>query len=190
MDDQPPPDPASGTPHDPGEQQDLDLRTGVGSLTSATGGRRGRVSPDSGRTVSSTSLIRSIRGPLGGPPGSPAWLFFGIDGRIARKAFWLGTLVVVLASLVGSVCVGIVVGSAGTPAVSALLIAVLLVAMGWASIGLNCKRWHDRDKSGWWMFIAVLPLVGPIWAIVETGFLRGTPGPNRYGAEPIDVFAR
>jgi uncharacterized membrane protein YhaH (DUF805 family) len=186
MDDQSPLPVPNGPPHDPGSQQDIDLSTGLGSLTSMPRGRGGRVSPALG---SSTSLIRSIRGPLGGPPGSPAWLFFGVDGRIARKTYWLGTLVACLASLVGSVCVGIVADSAGTPAVTALLFAVLVVATGWASIGLNCKRWHDRDKSGWWIFIAAIPLVGPIWSLVETGFLRGTPGPNRFGAEPIDVFA-
>jgi len=48
------------------------------------------------------------------------------------------------------------------------------------------KRWHDRDKSGWWMLIVLIPLVGLIWFLVELGFLPGTPGPNRFGPPPLD----
>ena len=48
------------------------------------------------------------------------------------------------------------------------------------------KRWHDRDKSGWWMLIVLIPLVGLIWFLVELGFLPGTPGPNRFGPPPSD----
>lgn len=43
------------------------------------------------------------------------------------------------------------------------------------------KRWHDRDKSGWWMLIMLLPIIDAIWALIELGFLPGTPGPNRFG---------
>jgi uncharacterized membrane protein YhaH (DUF805 family) len=46
------------------------------------------------------------------------------------------------------------------------------------------KRWHDRDKSGWWMLILLIPIVGAIWFLVELGFLPGTPGPNRFGPPP------
>ena len=50
---------------------------------------------------------------------------------------------------------------------------------------MQVKRWHDRGKSGWWVLIALIPLVGPIWAIIETGFLPGTSGPNEYGPDPL-----
>ena len=48
------------------------------------------------------------------------------------------------------------------------------------------KRFHDRDKSGWWMLIVLIPIVGAIWLLVELGFLPGTPGPNRFGPPPSD----
>jgi len=46
---------------------------------------------------------------------------------------------------------------------------------------IQIRRWHDRDKSGWWVFIGFIPIIGPLWTLIELGFLPGTPGPNHYG---------
>ena len=62
---------------------------------------------------------------------------------------------------------------------------VLVLPLAWIGLAVSVKRWHDRGKSGWWMLIAFVPVIGPIWQWVETGFLRGTNGPNRYGPEPL-----
>ncbi|MDK1017721.1 MAG: DUF805 domain-containing protein, partial [Actinomycetota bacterium] len=47
------------------------------------------------------------------------------------------------------------------------------------------KRWHDRDKSGWWMLIAFVPIIGGLWAFIETGLLQGTESDNQYGPNPL-----
>ncbi|NJM55567.1 MAG: DUF805 domain-containing protein [Verrucomicrobiae bacterium] len=49
-----------------------------------------------------------------------------------------------------------------------------LVVSIWNGLAIAVKRWHDRGKSGWWVLIGLIPIVGPIWALVETGFLPGT----------------
>ena len=49
------------------------------------------------------------------------------------------------------------------------------------------KRWHDRDKSGWWMLITLVPIIGSIWLLIELGFLAGTPGVNRFGPPPTNA---
>src|SRR3546814_14546367 len=59
------------------------------------------------------------------------------------------------------------------------------LAILWPGIVIAIKRWHDRDKSGWWILIVLIPIVGPIWALVENGFLAGTAGPNRFGPDPL-----
>jgi uncharacterized membrane protein YhaH (DUF805 family) len=53
------------------------------------------------------------------------------------------------------------------------------------AIALYAKRWHDRNKSGWWTLIGFVPIIGAIWIIVELGCLRGTEGANTYGADPL-----
>lgn len=51
-------------------------------------------------------------------------------------------------------------------------------------ISVAVRRLHDRDRSGWWYWLILIPLVGGIWLLVW--FCRkGTPGPNRFGADPI-----
>jgi uncharacterized membrane protein YhaH (DUF805 family) len=47
------------------------------------------------------------------------------------------------------------------------------------------KRYHDRNKSGWWILIVFVPVIGGLWYFIECGFLRGTPGPNTYGPDPL-----
>jgi len=47
------------------------------------------------------------------------------------------------------------------------------------------KRYHDRDKSGWWVLIIFLPVIGALWYLIECGFLRGTDGNNAYGPDPL-----
>jgi uncharacterized membrane protein YhaH (DUF805 family) len=47
-------------------------------------------------------------------------------------------------------------------------------------VNIGIKRFHDRDKSGWWVLIAFVPIIGWIWYLIECGFLPGTDGPNRY----------
>ena len=76
------------------------------------------------------------------------------------------------------------VEAAGLPEVAALITFPLMIALIWASLAINVKRWHDRDKSGLWILIGVIPILGPIWNFIETGCLRGTVGPNRFGNDP------
>ncbi len=103
-------------------------------------------------------------------------LFFQFDGRINRAKFWLGIVIVaVINGIAGSLF-------RGSSFFIALLIALALV---WPGLAVSIKRWHDRDKSGWWVLIALIPFIGWIWALVETGFLEGTKGPNQYGPDPL-----
>ena len=52
------------------------------------------------------------------------------------------------------------------------------------SIAVTVRRLHDTDRSGWWILIEFVPLVGPlvlIWFLVTPG----TTGPNRFGPDPL-----
>ena len=48
------------------------------------------------------------------------------------------------------------------------------------------RRMHDIGKSGWWYFIALIPLVGGIWLLVLC-LTEGTKGDNEYGPDPKNV---
>ena len=52
-------------------------------------------------------------------------------------------------------------------------------------VAIGVKRLHDRNKTGWWMLIILLPVIGGLWYLIECGFLKGTTGPNTYGPDPL-----
>ena len=60
-----------------------------------------------------------------------------------------------------------------------------LVLLNWIGFALYIKRCHDRDRSGWYLLIALIPFVGLLWIWIELGLLRGTVGPNRFGPDPL-----
>ncbi|MDF2766797.1 MAG: hypothetical protein K0S81_3792 [Rhodospirillales bacterium] len=107
------------------------------------------------------------------------------QGRVGRQDWWLKyVLVFVVISVVASVLdagLGLMDPESGYGPVS--IIATLVII--YPAIIVTIKRYHDRNKSGWWVLIALIPIVGAIWQIIELGFLRGTVGQNRFGSDPV-----
>ncbi len=103
-------------------------------------------------------------------------ILFSFKGRINRAKFWMVNLLL-------TVVLGIVVLIYGEEG------SVILLSFGilcfWAGLAVTAKRWHDRNKSAWWILIALIPILGPIWEFVELGFCKGTAGPNRFGPDPL-----
>ena len=52
------------------------------------------------------------------------------------------------------------------------------------ALAVGARRLHDTDRSGWWLLIALVPLIGAIVLIVFFA-TKGTTGPNRFGEDPI-----
>jgi uncharacterized membrane protein YhaH (DUF805 family) len=120
--------------------------------------------------------------------------FTSFSGRIPRKTFWLAFLVLLIAQWVLFAIFGgmsMMNVDMADPAAAEQAMAdmwpIYLIGLVflWPSLAVQVKRWHDRDKSGWWVLISFVPLIGFIWFLIECGFLRGTEGPNRFGEDPI-----
>jgi uncharacterized membrane protein YhaH (DUF805 family) len=130
--------------------------------------------------------------------GNIGQLFFSFSGRTNRAPWWIGLIVI---AVVGSVLSGIFIGSAMSgmvgidpqdsaaimAAMSRILIpsAIIGLVLLWPSLAVYTKRWHDRNKSGWWTLIALIPVIGGLWLLIELGFLKGTAGANQYGPDPL-----
>ncbi|NBT29875.1 MAG: DUF805 domain-containing protein [Gammaproteobacteria bacterium] len=52
------------------------------------------------------------------------------------------------------------------------------------NISISVRRLHDLDKSGWWLFLILIPLIGSIVLIIWF-IRRGTEGTNRFGPDPL-----
>ncbi len=116
---------------------------------------------------------------------------FSFNGRIRRLHYWLGAIgagfVYGIVAAIGLMLGAMLSHGQGPGVIGWLIYAVVLFFAAWTGLALQIKRWHDRDKSWVWIFISFIPLVGAIWALVECGFLDGTPGPNRFGPSPKGV---
>jgi uncharacterized membrane protein YhaH (DUF805 family) len=73
-----------------------------------------------------------------------------------------------------------ILGSMGIPGV---LFALYGLAVFIPNLAVAVRRLHDQDKSGWWILIGFVPLIGGIWLLILY-FIEGTRGPNRFGPDP------
>jgi uncharacterized membrane protein YhaH (DUF805 family) len=135
------------------------------------------------------------------------YLFTSLEGRIARKIFWIGLAVL---TGVGVPIQLLTIAVAGEYA--GLTVSLAFLYPGFA---LNVKRAHDRNRPSWiiGLFYALIiaivlmqifeletvdgeltipfAIVGSIFVLaaialtIDLGFLRGTPGKNRYGPDPL-----
>ncbi len=111
--------------------------------------------------------------------------YVDFQGRAVRSEYWWWTLFYVLISIVGNVCTrigGLFFDLIGI-ACGLLSLAILL-----PTIAVGVRRLHDLDKSGWWLFLGLIPLVGGIILLVWN-CTPGTRGPNRFGGGG-DGFSR
>ena len=121
---------------------------------------------------------------------------FSFQGRLRRRDYWIGVLILFVVSVVLNSIVGmmfpptIVVSGSNTTmnmnAFSGMMGASSLVSliMLWPSIALGVKRCHDRGKSGFWCLLVLIPIIGWLWWLIDLGILDGTPGPNQFGPSP------
>ena len=125
---------------------------------------------------------------------------FSFSGRLNRARFWL-TLIVT--DIVLFVVLGVLVAmgggsldmatngsmpTVGGGIVGGIVAFVAMVAAVWIGLAVGVKRFHDRGKTGWWVLIALVPVIGGLWYLIECGFLRGTIGPNAYGPDPVGAL--
>lgn len=98
-------------------------------------------------------------------------------GRARRSEFWWFALFAFGLGIVTTAIDGIL-GSFGI--VNALTSLAILLP----SIAVGVRRLHDRDMVGWWYLIVLIPVIG-VLALLVIFCLKGTEGPNRFGADPV-----
>ncbi len=109
--------------------------------------------------------------------------YVGFSGRARRTEYWMYTLInaiiIVILSVLGAI-----------PHLGFFLILGYLYELGilLPSVAVTVRRLHDTNKSGWWILIGLIPLVGGIVLLIFT-VLPGDRGPNRYGDDPKGVPA-
>jgi uncharacterized membrane protein YhaH (DUF805 family) len=141
-------------------------------------------------------------------------LLFSFQGRLNRKPYWMtaiATMVIIIVLLLFALIL-IREHRFEFAGLTLTLLVILYIPLIWIGLAIGAKRLHDRDKSAWWLLVfyaapGILSTAGnrmedvgfiilhiisfgiSVWAFVELGCLRGTPGPNRYDPDPLDTPA-
>ena len=111
-------------------------------------------------------------------------LLFSFHGRINRLPFWVVSLILMGWGATFQQLMGPFGPDNPMTIGSGLATIANLIVVLWIWLAVQIKRWHDRDKSGWWALLNLIPVIGLIWIIIECGILPGTEGDNRFGREP------
>ncbi len=128
----------------------------------------------------------------------PFMRYFDFAGRSRRKEYWMFFLLnLIIITVMTTVLFSLgfsmdpYAASSGGP-VTWLIFAVLglysLIVLI-PSIAVQVRRFHDQDKSGWFVLINFVPYIGGLIVLVFM-LLEGTRGPNKYGPDPKQGLAR
>jgi uncharacterized membrane protein YhaH (DUF805 family) len=101
--------------------------------------------------------------------------YVDFTGRAGRPEYWWFFLSYVIVYIVAI----IIFGAIKTPVLAYIVALAYILPLLSAAV----RRLHDTGRSGWWYFIALIPLVGPIILIVFLASV-GNPGANAYGPPP------
>jgi uncharacterized membrane protein YhaH (DUF805 family) len=113
------------------------------------------------------------------------WLLLSIQGRIPRSTYWLKFfLPAVVLGIIANV-LDSVLGTSSPEGYGGVISGLYGLVLIWPSIATGVKRLHDRDMSGWWMLIQLIPVIGFLFWLIVIGILKGTTGPNRFGPDPL-----
>lgn len=109
------------------------------------------------------------------------------SGRARRKEYWYFFLFNVLISLSLSF-VDSLTGSFDPDTGYGLLSGIYSLALFIPGIAVSVRRLHDTGRTGWWLFILLIPIIGVLVLLYFT-VSDGNPGTNEYGADPKGIAA-
>lgn len=106
-----------------------------------------------------------------------AWKnYVNFQGRARRKAYWMFVLFNFIVAIIASI-VDNVLGAGG------IISGLYGLAIFLPGLAIGVRRLHDIGKSGWWLLIALIPIVGFIVLLVFA-VTDSQPGENQYGPNP------
>lgn len=111
------------------------------------------------------------------------------DGRAARTEFWMYSLINAIIVIVLQIAASSLIQISATLAIVISLIAGLYsLGVLIPSLAVAARRLHDTGRSGWWILISFVPLIGA-FVLLYFCVQPGTPGENQFGSNPLDANA-
>ena len=104
--------------------------------------------------------------------------YFVFSGRARRKEYWMFALINLVISIVLSL-VDTGIGTLNEATGYGLLSGIYTLAVFIPSIAVSVRRLHDTNHSGWWLFLALIPLLGALFLLIV--FCFDSKEDNEYG---------
>ncbi|MBW2186194.1 MAG: DUF805 domain-containing protein [Deltaproteobacteria bacterium] len=102
--------------------------------------------------------------------------YAGFSGRARRKEYWM----FLLFNMIIAVVLGFIEGLFGSPGILGSIYSLAVLV---PSIAVSMRRLHDTGRSGWWMLIGFVPLIGAIVLLIF--FVQDSmQSSNQYGSSP------
>ena len=109
-------------------------------------------------------------------------------GRSRRKEYWYFVLFNIIVGVVLA-AIDALLGTFSSSSNIGLLSGIYSLAVLIPTLAVTVRRLHDIDRTGWWILIGLVPLIGGIVLLVFA-LLGSTPGSTRYGPNPKGATAR
>ena len=114
--------------------------------------------------------------------------YFSPEGRVNRKQWWLWLVLPLTVTGILLVFIDMTTGNYDPEAGIGLFSGIFALLSLIPAIIVHIKRFHDRDKSGWWVLIGLIPIIGAIWLLIRARLPQGKPGakPVRFAGDRLE----
>jgi uncharacterized membrane protein YhaH (DUF805 family) len=123
--------------------------------------------------------------------------YVDFSGRSRRKEYWMFALLMAIVYVIAYALIltgipkidpatGQMSGGGGALAmIGSTILLIFGLGSFLPSLAVLIRRFHDQDKSGWFVLLGLIPFIGGLIILVFM-FIEGTKGPNRFGPDPKD----
>jgi len=111
--------------------------------------------------------------------------YLDFSTRAQRKEFWFFVLFYVGGVFILTV-IDIAANTYDEESGIGLFSSIFLLLTFIPYLAVSVRRIHDTNRTGWWVLILIIPLIGAIWLIVLY-CLRGNQGENKFGEDPLSA---
>jgi uncharacterized membrane protein YhaH (DUF805 family) len=108
-------------------------------------------------------------------------MYLSFEGRINRKIYWLNYTIPFWVIYFVAITID------GETNFGFFSLIVVLI-MFWPALAMGVKRCHDRNRTGWFLLLGMVPILN-FWVIIELLFLKGTEGNNKYGEDLLQQLS-
>ncbi|HLS16517.1 MAG TPA: DUF805 domain-containing protein [Paenalcaligenes sp.] len=103
-------------------------------------------------------------------------------GRSRRKEYWVFLLFNIIIFFILSL-IDNTIGTFNAQTGVGVLSSIYWLAILIPSIAVGIRRLHDTGRTGWWLLLVFIPIIGPLIVLILM-LLDSKPGTNQYGPNP------